>query len=66
MDDETLQQLWALREVDKSLIIGLNAAITILEREKELLPEIRQSMVESLKGFIAISEEIYGEKVTRH
>jgi hypothetical protein len=66
MDNETLEHLWALREVNKALITGLNAAIFILESEKALIPEIRQSMVESLKGLINISEEIYGEKEIRH
>jgi hypothetical protein len=44
----------------------LNAAIYILEKEKEVLPERRRSMVESLKGLITLSEEIYGERETVH
>ena len=66
MDDETLRHFWALREVNKSLIIGLNAAIFILESEKELIPETRKSLIESLKGLITISEEIYGEEKTKN
>jgi hypothetical protein len=42
----------------------LNAAIYILENEKILDPKIRLSMVESLKGLITLSEEVYGERET--
>jgi hypothetical protein len=66
MDDETLKHLAALREMNTALIIGLNAALYILEHETILDPEIRQSMVESLKGLISLSEEIYGERQTVH
>ena len=66
MDDETLQQLWALIEMNKALITGLNVAIYVSENEKTLDSEIRHSTVESLKGLITLSEEIYGERATMH
>ena len=61
MDDETVKHLWALRKVNEALIEGLKTAIFVLEKEEELSKERRKSMVESLKGLIVQSEEIYEE-----
>ena len=66
MDDETVQHLWALKRVNEALIEGLKLAIFVLEREKELTPERRKSMIESLKTLVSQSEEIYGEAPTKH
>jgi hypothetical protein len=66
MDDETVRHLWALRKVNEALIEGMKVAIFVLESEKELTPERRKSMIESLKGLIAQSEEIYREAPTEH
>ena len=66
MDNETVNHLWALREVNKALIEGLKLAIFVLEKEKELTPERRKSMIESLNALIAQGEEIYGKEETRH
>ena len=66
MDKETVRHLWALRKVNEALIEGLKLAIFVLENEKELTPERRKSMIVSLKGLIAQSEEIYGEAPTKH
>ena len=66
MDDETVKHLWALQKVNEALIEGLKVAIFVLEKEEELSKERKKSMVESLKGLIAQSEEIYGEGATRH
>ena len=66
MDDETVKHLWALQKVNEALIEGMKVAIFVLENGKELTPERRKSMIESLKGLIAQSEEIYGEAPTEH
>jgi len=66
MDDETVQHLWALKRVNEALIEGLKLAIFVLEREEELTPERRKSMIESLKTLVSQSEEIYGEAPTKH
>ena len=66
MDDETVQHLWALKRVNEALIEGLKLAIFVLEREEELTPERRKSMIESLKTLVSQSEEIYGEASTKH
>jgi hypothetical protein len=66
MDDETAKYLWALQKVNEALIEGLEVAIFVLEKEEELSKERKQSMIESLKGLIAQSEEIYGEAPTKH
>ena len=60
MDDETVKHLWALQKVNEALIEGLKVAIFVLEKEEELSKERKKSMIESLKGLIAKSEEIYG------
>ena len=66
MDKETVRHLWALRKVNEALTEGLKTAIFVLEKEEELSKERRKSMIESLKGLIAQSEEIYGEAPTKH
>ena len=66
MDDETVRHLWALRKVNEALIEGMKVAIFVLESGKELTPERRKSLIKSLKGLIAQSEEIYAEAPTKH
>lgn len=66
MGEKTVGHLWALRNVNDALIEDLKLAIFVLENEKELTPERRKSMIDSLKGLIAQSEEIYGEAATKH
>jgi len=66
MDDETAKYLWAFKKVNEVLIEGLKVAIFVLEKEEELSKERRKSMVESLKGLISQSEEIYGEAPAEH
>jgi len=66
MDNETVNHLWALQKVNEALIEGLKLAIFVLEKEEELTPERRKSMIESLNGLIAQGEEIYGKEETRH
>ena len=61
MDKETVKHLWALRKANEVLIEGLKVAIFVLENGKELTPERRKSLIKSLKGLIAQSEEIYAE-----
>jgi len=42
-------------------------AIFVLEKQEELTPERRKSMIESLKGLVAQSEVTYsGEAPTKH
>ena len=66
MDDETAKYLWAFKKVNEVLIEGLKVAIFVLESGKELPKERKMSMIKSLKGLIAQSEEIYGEAPTKH
>ena len=40
--------------------------VFVLESEKELTPERRKSLIKSLKGLIAQSEELYAEAPTKH
>jgi hypothetical protein len=66
MDDETVKHLWALRKVNEALIEAVKVAIFVLEKEEDLTPQRRKSMIESLKGVIAQSEEIYAEAPAEH
>jgi len=54
--------LWALREASTSLVSGLPAVIDLLEHETVLIPEIRHSRIQYLKGLSTLSEEIYGQQ----
>ena len=67
MDNKTEMYLWALKKVNEALIEALKMAIFVLEKQEELTRERRKSMIESLKGLVAQSEEIYsGEAPTEH
>ncbi len=55
MDDETAKYLWALREVNKALITGLESAILVMDKWDELTPERRQSIIESVQQLISQS-----------
>ena len=66
MDDETVKYLWALQKVNEALIEGLKAAIFVLEKGEEITSERRKSVIDSLKGLIVQSEQIYGEAHTKH
>lgn len=66
MDDKKVKHLWALRKVNEAVIEGLKTAIFVLEKEEKLSKERKKSTIESLKGLIAQSEEIYGETPTKH
>ena len=66
MDDENVKILWALREVNKTLITGLEAAIHYMERWDGFTPERRQNMIKSLKGLVEQSNKAYGTEPTNH
>jgi len=66
MDKKTAKYVWALSKVNEALIEALKTAIFVLEKEEKLKPERRKSMIDSLKGLVAQSEEIYGEAPTKH
>jgi len=62
MDDQTAKYLWALREINKALITGLETAIFVMDKWDDLPPERRQPMIEKLQGLIAQSNKVYGEE----
>jgi len=66
MDDETVKYLWALREVNKALITGLESAIFVMDKWDELKPERRQSMIESLQQLIFQSNKAYETEPPKH
>ena len=66
MDDETVKHLWALREVNKTLITGLETAIFAMNKWDDLTPERRRSMMESLQRLISQSDKAYGHEPTAH
>ena len=66
MDDETAKHLWALREVNKALITGLESAILVMDKWDELTPERRQSIIESVQQLISQSNKAYGTETAKH
>lgn len=66
VDDETAKYLWALGEVNKALITGLETAIFVMQKCDSLTPERRQSMINSLQGLISQSKEAYGQEPSKH
>ena len=59
MDDETVKYLWALKEVNKALITGLESAILVMDKWDELTPERRQSLIKSIQQLISQSKKAY-------
>ena len=66
MDDEAVKYLWALREINKALITGLESAIFVMDKWDELKPERRQSMIESLQQLISQSNKAYETEPPKH
>ena len=66
MDDDTVKYLWALKEINKALIAGLESAIFVMDKWDELAPERRQSMIESLKQLISQSNKAYETEPPKH
>ena len=66
MDDETVKYLWALREINKALITGLESAIFVMDKWDELKPERRQSMIESMQQLIFQSNKAYETELPKH
>jgi hypothetical protein len=66
MDDEIVKYLWALREINKALITGLESAIFVMDKWDELKPERRQSMIESLQQLISQSNKAYETEPPKH
>lgn len=58
MSTESIKQLWALRKLNKSLLEGLKLVVFELKHE-ELSEAKRRSMVATLEGLLAQSEEAY-------
>ena len=66
MDDETVKYLWALREIKKALITGLESAIFVMDKWDELKPERRQSMIKSMQQLISQSNKAYESEPPKH
>jgi len=66
MDDEAVKYLWALREINKALITGLESAIFVMDKWDDLAPERRQSMIESLQRLISQSNKAYETDPPKH
>jgi len=66
MDDETAKHLWALREVNKALIAGLESAILVMDKWGDRTPERRQSIIESVQQLISQSNKAYGTETAKH
>lgn len=52
MDDKTEMALQILRDVNDTLIIGLEGAVFYMENWEGLTPEKRQSIIDKVKGLI--------------
>jgi len=65
VEDETVKQLWALREINKALITGLESAIFVMDKWDEVTAERRQS-IESLQQLISQSNKAYGTEPPKH
>ena len=60
MDGEALRLLLALRSVNEALLEGLKTAVFVLENDRDLSNERRESMVGKLKKLIEQGEKAFG------
>ena len=66
MDDETAKYLWALREVNKALITGLETAMFAMQKWDALTPQRRESMIQSIQKLITRSKMAYKTESPKH
>jgi len=66
MDDQTVKHLWALREVNKGLILGLKTVLSVMEGWEDLSPERRQSTMDAVEKLVAQGEAAYEMEQTKH
>ena len=66
MDDETAKYLWALREVNKALITGLETAMFAMQKWDDLTPQRRESIIQSIQKLISQSNKAYGTETAKH
>jgi hypothetical protein len=66
MDDDTAKYLWALKEINKSLITGLESAILVMDKWDDITPERRQSIIESLQQLVSQSNKVYETEPEKH
>jgi len=60
MDDEALRLLLALKSLNEALLEGLKTAVFVLENERDLSDERRESMMGKLNGLIEQGERAFG------
>ncbi len=61
MDDKTLEYLWTLREINKTLLVGLKAAVDILENRKKFSNKRIKGIVAQIKEIIKQAEIVFGD-----
>ncbi len=64
MDHETAEYLWALQEVNKALIIGLERSVFWMDKWVDLTLERRKSIKEKLVTLLTESKKAHGTEFT--
>jgi len=59
MDQETTKYLWALKEINKSLVVAIETALALMEKWEEFDLERRQAIIEMLKQLTTRSKEAF-------
>jgi hypothetical protein len=70
MDQETAKYLWALKEINKSLVVAIETALALMEKWESFDPDRRKAIIEMLKQLTARSKEAFeggpGEPPAEH
>ncbi len=66
MAGEELEVLWAFKQVNDTLIAGLESAVHTLENWDDLSQKRRKSVIETIKKMIAQSKEVFEKVPTKH
>jgi hypothetical protein len=66
MAGEELEVLWAFKQVNDTLIAGLESAVHTMENWDSLSQERRKSVIETIKKMIDQSKEVFEKVPTKH
>jgi hypothetical protein len=66
MEDETSKYIWALREMNKALMVGLESAVLVMDKWDDIPPEKREEIINNFKSMVVKNKEAYSEDLTKH
>jgi stalled ribosome rescue protein Dom34 len=66
MDDDTDKYIWALKEMNKALMVGLESALLVMDKWDDLPQEGRKEIIDNLRSLVEKNKEAYVTEPTQH